>query len=241
MKEKRKEKEKMSKEEATTNTPPPPPPPPSSDSTTTSTSVSGTEKEVSIREEIVENAVNFLRNPNVAGTPLARRVAFMKRKGMTSKEIDTALARAAAAGTGGASSQAMGPASPVPPTLPPRAQMYGGIQQPMPPPQQPLMMPPQQNGVGWVPLIGASVLAAGLGVGASYLVSKYVIPWWKGDSKEKEKEKKKGEKEKEEGRGEEEDVEDKELKEMLKSIDENQKNMIKSINELSQAIRDGSN
>ena len=119
--------------------------------------------------------------------------------------------------------------------------MYGGIQQPMPPPQQPLMMPPQQNGVGWVPLIGASVLAAGLGVGASYLVSKYVIPWWKGDSKEKEKEKKKGEKEKEEGRGEEEDVEDKELKEMLKSIDENQKNMIKSINELSQAIRDGSN
>lgn len=219
----------MSREEATNTPPLPPPPPPPS--TSSSESTTGTEKDAPIREEIVENAVNFLRNPNVAGTPLARRVAFMKRKGMTSKEIDTALARAAAAG--GASGA---PSGPVPPTLPPRAQMYGGVQQPMPPPQQPLMMPPQQNGVGWVPLIGASMLAAGLGVGASYLVSKYVIPWWKGDSKKgKEKKEEEGEKEGEE------DAEDKELKEMLKSIDENQKNMIKSINELSQAIRDQSN
>lgn len=176
-----------------------------------------------IREEIVENAVNFLRNPNVAGTPLARRIAFMKRKGMTSKEIDTALARSA-------SSQPQPPQ--LPPALPPRAQMYGGVP---PPPQQqqqqqPLMVPPQQNGVGWVPLIGASVLAAGLGVGASYIVSKYVIPWWNGDKKKKEEREK-----------EEEEEEDRELKEMLKSIDENQKNMIKSINELSQAIKDQSN
>lgn len=177
-----------------------------------------------IREEIVENAVNFLRNPNVAGTPLARRVAFMKRKGMTSKEIDTALARAAAT-TGGAPSQQAAPA--LPPTLPPRVQAYGVPQQ-----QQPLMMPPQQSGVGWVPLIGASMLAAGLGIGASYLVSKYVIPWWNGDKK----------KDNEKGKDDDdEEDDDKELKEMLKSIDENQKNMIKSINELSQAIKDQSN
>ena len=179
--------------------------------------------ECGLREDVVENAVNFLRNPNVAGTPLARRVAFMKRKGMTSKEIDTALARAAAV-----PSTSAGPA-PAPPALPPRAQVYTyGSQQPQP--MGTTLAPPQQNGIGWAPLIGASVLAAGLGVGASYLVSKYVLPWWNG----------KVGKEKQDGDGEDAN-EDKEIKEMLKSIDENQKNMIKSINELSQAIREQSN
>ena len=61
-----------------------------------------------LREDLVINAVNFLKNPNVASTPLARRIAFLEHKvllqafgfflmsrykGLTQDEINEAMAR----------------------------------------------------------------------------------------------------------------------------------------------------
>lgn len=50
-------------------------------------------KRAVIREDMVQNAVQFLNNPSVRGTPLARKVAFLERKGLSSEEIKEALRR----------------------------------------------------------------------------------------------------------------------------------------------------
>lgn len=42
----------------------------------------------------MQNAVHFLNNPTVRNTPLAKKVAFMEKKGLTSEEIKEALRRA---------------------------------------------------------------------------------------------------------------------------------------------------
>ncbi|RKF56264.1 Peroxisomal membrane protein PER10 [Erysiphe neolycopersici] len=49
---------------------------------------------MTIRESIVASAVNFLQDPNVAGSPIENRVAFLHSKNLTKQEIDIALARA---------------------------------------------------------------------------------------------------------------------------------------------------
>jgi peroxin-14 len=43
------------------------------------------------RAELVHNAVAFLRDPSVAESPLAKRVAFLENKGLNQAEIDEAL------------------------------------------------------------------------------------------------------------------------------------------------------
>ena len=101
-----------------------------------------------LREDMIANAVQFLKHPNVEGTPLARRVAFMKRKGMTSQEIDAALARAASDATSA-------------PPLPPRNKRA------VPAHQKPT------RSIGWGGVAVAAAAAAVLGYG----VSSYVVPW----------------------------------------------------------------
>ena len=43
---------------------------------------------------MVKNAVEFLSHPSVASAPVDKRLAFLKRKGLNSAEIDVAVARA---------------------------------------------------------------------------------------------------------------------------------------------------
>lgn len=52
--------------------------------------------EYSIREDIVQTAVKFLENRNVISTPLAQKQKFLRRKGLTDKEIQVACERAGA-------------------------------------------------------------------------------------------------------------------------------------------------
>lgn len=49
---------------------------------------------MTIRENVVASAVNFLQDPNVAGSPIENRIAFLHSKNLTNQEIDVALARA---------------------------------------------------------------------------------------------------------------------------------------------------
>jgi peroxin-14 len=46
------------------------------------------------REDLVNSAVSFLRDPSVASSPLDKRIAFLQSKNLTQEEIDVSLARA---------------------------------------------------------------------------------------------------------------------------------------------------
>ncbi|TQS34000.1 hypothetical protein Golomagni_05637 [Golovinomyces magnicellulatus] len=48
---------------------------------------------MAIRENIVASAVTFLQDPNVAGSPIENRIAFLQSKNLTKEEVDIALAR----------------------------------------------------------------------------------------------------------------------------------------------------
>ncbi|XP_065842547.1 peroxisomal membrane protein PEX14-like [Oscarella lobularis] len=48
---------------------------------------------IASREELVETAIKFLRNPKVTNTPLTQRKAFLKKKGLSDAEIGEALKR----------------------------------------------------------------------------------------------------------------------------------------------------
>lgn len=47
----------------------------------------------SLREDLVESAVEFLRDPRVKGTTLQKKVGFLESKGMNTEEIQAALTR----------------------------------------------------------------------------------------------------------------------------------------------------
>lgn len=47
----------------------------------------------SMREEQVQNAVNFLSHPKVKGSPVIFRCAFLEKKGLSKEEIDEAFRR----------------------------------------------------------------------------------------------------------------------------------------------------
>ncbi|CAO2161836.1 unnamed protein product [Urochloa humidicola] len=46
-----------------------------------------------MREEYIQNAVNFLSHPRVKGSPVFRRRSFLEKKGLTNEEIDEAFRR----------------------------------------------------------------------------------------------------------------------------------------------------
>lgn len=58
-----------------------------------------------IRQELVQSAINFLKDPQVLNSPLQKRVAFLETKGLTSDEIEEALRQV----KGGSSSVAAPP------------------------------------------------------------------------------------------------------------------------------------
>jgi peroxin-14 len=46
------------------------------------------------RERLISSAVGFLQDPSVETSPLAKRIAFLESKGLTTSEIEEALRRA---------------------------------------------------------------------------------------------------------------------------------------------------
>lgn len=170
---------------ASASVPPPPPSPaiaispspitdvsPSPSNTSSAPSQPQTTSQASssepIREDMVQNALAFLKHPSVTGTPLPRRVAFMKRKGMNNAEIQEALSRA-----GVQNAQNTVTSTPAPNVAQPQ-QYY---QQPL---QYQPQIPPPAPGPSWTGLALTAVVAAGVGVAATYVAKNYIIPWWKG-------------------------------------------------------------
>lgn len=163
-----------------------------------------------LREGLVANAVQFLQHPNVVGTPLARRVAFLKRKGLTSSEIDAAVRRAAAAGPSSSSSSSVVVAT-VPTTT-------AGA---------PAAAPTPFWG-SWKGAVCTALMAAGIGCGAALVYDFYLKPWW-----QKRRATADGA-----AAGGDSDSEDahKSTEEMLETIRKNQAEMLGAIAELTAAI-----
>lgn len=46
-----------------------------------------------MREDQIQNAVNFLQHPKVRGSPVVHRRSFLEKKGLTKEEIDEAFRR----------------------------------------------------------------------------------------------------------------------------------------------------
>ncbi|EJT97909.1 hypothetical protein DACRYDRAFT_102189 [Dacryopinax primogenitus] len=51
------------------------------------------------RQDLVQNAVTFLLDPSVQSAPLAKRIAFLESKGLSSSEIETALHQVSSRGS----------------------------------------------------------------------------------------------------------------------------------------------
>ena len=47
-----------------------------------------------MNEELINSAVSFLKDPQVGGSPLTKKVEFLESKGLNQEEIEEALKRA---------------------------------------------------------------------------------------------------------------------------------------------------
>ncbi|PRP84677.1 peroxisomal membrane protein PEX14-like [Planoprotostelium fungivorum] len=138
-----------------------------------------------IRESLIESSINFLNHPRVKPSPKDQKIAFLKKKGLTTEEIDEAFRRVSgddASAVGGLQQPASRPVG---------RPANEGLQVPpppyYPPPQQQIIQAPPvqpgwyQTGTGLALIIFG---AAGLGLGASYVAQK-LIPWFSGNDTKK--------------------------------------------------------
>ncbi|KAG0340434.1 peroxisomal membrane protein pex14 [Podila humilis] len=125
------------------------------------------------REDILASAVKFLQDPKVQSSSLGKKVAFLESKGLTSEEIEEAMARAngtSVTSTGPAGTQSPG-AAPSPGQLvqhgyPPQGQIMvaGGVPPPLP------------AKYDWKDMFIAAVIAGGFGYGMWQVAKKVVGP-----------------------------------------------------------------
>ena len=125
-----------------------------------------------LRQDMVASAVSFLTDPSVHETPLTKKIQFLEAKGMSSGEIQQALAQSQN-GTGSAPSQAPATVSapapaPAPAIYPP---YYGSNAYPPPPPP-----PPPPRNYDWKDYVIMGTTTAGFIYGAYQIVSRYVVP-----------------------------------------------------------------
>ncbi|KAG1564752.1 hypothetical protein G6F50_010723 [Rhizopus delemar] len=115
-----------------------------------------------MREDLITSAISFLSDPKVQSAPLAKKVSFLESKGMTSEEIEEAMARANGK-------------SPSTTTTTVSHQPGMAVQSAvMPPPQVPV-----RPSYDWRDIFIAAVLAGGLGYGVWNLAKHLFGPWFK--------------------------------------------------------------
>lgn len=114
-----------------------------------------------MNEDLINSAVSFLSDPNVASSPLTKKVEFLESKGLNQQEIEEALNRANAShlttNTTGVSRA---------PTAP----------EPQPPIDYYNMAPPPLPERSWKDYFIMATATAGVTYGLYQVVSKYLIP-----------------------------------------------------------------
>ena len=46
-----------------------------------------------LREDVIQNAIKFLSNPNVKGTSIEQRRSFLRGKGLSNEEVEESFRR----------------------------------------------------------------------------------------------------------------------------------------------------
>ncbi|OLN85118.1 Peroxisomal membrane protein PER10 [Colletotrichum chlorophyti] len=124
---------------------------------------------MTIREDIVASATQFLQDPSVASSSIENRVAFLRTKNLTQEEIDAALARVGA--------QPVSATGPI--TMPAGQQQHHQQQQyyqPYPPQYTAWQPPPPPPKRDWRDWFIMATVASGVGYGAYTLAKRYVYP-----------------------------------------------------------------
>ncbi|KAL0080477.1 peroxisomal membrane anchor protein conserved region-domain-containing protein [Phycomyces blakesleeanus] len=119
-----------------------------------------------MREDLITSAISFLSDPKVQSAPLAKKVSFLESKGMTSEEIEEAMARSS--GKVATSSVPSSVGIPQGPGMHVSGPM---VMQPPPVPQRP--------SYDWRDIFIAAVLAGGVGYGVWTLAKRLFGPWFK--------------------------------------------------------------
>ncbi|QRG38563.1 hypothetical protein FDK38_002975 [Candidozyma auris] len=122
-----------------------------------------------MNEDLINSAVSFLKDPNVASSPLNKKVEFLETKGLNEQEIEEALNRAN--GTSTSQSNASTPSSSS--TLTPSASQP---QAPPPVPYDYYGMAPQPPERSWKDYFIMATATAGVTYGLYQVVSRYLIP-----------------------------------------------------------------
>ncbi|RGB33468.1 peroxisomal membrane anchor protein conserved region-domain-containing protein [Rhizophagus diaphanus] len=104
-----------------------------------------------IRQELVQSAINFLKDPQVQNSPLQKRVAFLESKGLTSDEIEEAMRLV----KGGSPSVAAPPS---------------------PSNQVVIAQPPPVSRMDWRDFFIAAVLIGGIGYAIVEVAKRYILP-----------------------------------------------------------------
>lgn len=117
---------------------------------------------MAIRQDLVASAVTFLKDPQVASAPLAKKIEFLESKELTSEEIQEALSRATGASTTVTPPPAAG-SSVTPPPLP--AYSYATYAQPPPLPKR-----------DWRDYFVMATVSVGVTYGLYELARRYVVP-----------------------------------------------------------------
>ncbi|KAI8059064.1 peroxisomal membrane anchor protein conserved region-domain-containing protein [Gilbertella persicaria] len=116
-----------------------------------------------MREDLITSAISFLSDPKVQSAPLAKKVSFLESKGMTSEEIEEAMARV--------NGKSIGAVAPQVGTM--ATQQPGMMVQHAPPPV------PARPAYDWRDIFIAAVLAGGVGYGVWTLAKRLFGPWFK--------------------------------------------------------------
>ncbi|KAJ3014992.1 peroxisomal membrane protein pex14 [Thoreauomyces humboldtii] len=113
-----------------------------------------------VREDIIQSAVRFLSDPKVQESPLAKRIAFLEKKGLSPAEVEVALARANG--------------TPVAPTSAVQPGQYVGAGGPYQP--YPAYPPPPPPSYGWKDYTLGAIGVAGVGYGTYTLFKNHILP-----------------------------------------------------------------
>ncbi len=129
-----------------------------------------------IRENMIETAIRFLKNPQVRSSPLAQKKVFLQKKGLTAQEIEIAVERSdtqqdVVAPVQTPTSQAMVPAQGYP------------MQQQMVPYGQPV----PSRATRWRDYMAIAVIVGGVSYGIYKLVTNFLRPYLKGRQEERER------------------------------------------------------
>ncbi len=168
-----------------------------------------------LREGLVANAVQFLQHPNVVGTPLARKIAFLKRKNLTNSEIDAALRQAAAA----ASETGLKKSSSSVVVTVPSTESRATTETPF--------------WSSWKGAVCTAIIAAGVGCAAAFAYDSYIKPW----IQKRRAAAANSDDDEDGGFGDDDDGNNKTTRELLEDVRRNQVELMKSIADLTAAVQ----